>query len=94
MVKRSAEAAACEVAGVVDVADAAPPPLSCELLTASGLGDRLLDAWAAKEHCDSPPMRLQCNDAYVSCAGARWRRCLAVHNYSQCSARRQRLADS
>eukprot|EP00966_Prymnesium_polylepis_P306922 7092481-Prymnesium_polylepis.1 len=45
--------------------------------------------WALRHHCDTGmPARkatLRCEQReLISCAGARWKRCLYVHNYSAC----------
>lgn len=48
---------------------------------------RFVDQWAENHHCTGQMLQMNCGPKrFVSCSGARWRRCLYVHNQSSCSS--------
>lgn len=48
---------------------------------------RFVDQWAEHHHCSGQMLQMNCGKKhFVSCSGARWRRCLYVHNQSSCSS--------
>ena len=56
--------------------------------------NRIVEAeqWARGRHCDLPIVGVTCSpQPWVSCTGARWRRCYARYNTTACSDRMHSL---
>lgn len=62
-----------------------------ELDAAGARDEPAARAGAGEDHCASSGFQVNCGRGYVSCTGASWLRCLAVHNSTDCPRRRLSL---